>query len=197
MALSLVTGPDQEPLSLVEAKLHLRVDPDRLEDDDLIKLLITATRELVEAYVHRPLIAQTWDLSLDGSPCGPYLELPLPPVSAVSSITYIDVNGDPQTWSAALWDKVLPAGPKAEPARVFPIYGGFWPQTQDIPNAFTVRFVAGYGTEPSAVPASIRAAMKLLLGHLYEHREAVSVSNTVVQEIPLGIQALLWPFKAF
>lgn len=46
MPLQLLTPPTAEPVSLVEAKLHLRVDFN--DDDALITSLITAARQAAE-----------------------------------------------------------------------------------------------------------------------------------------------------
>jgi uncharacterized phage protein (predicted DNA packaging) len=43
-----------EPISLQEAKKHLRVEFD--DDDDLIQGLITAAREYAEVFMNRPLV---------------------------------------------------------------------------------------------------------------------------------------------
>ena len=67
-----------------------------------------------------------------------------------------------------------------------------YPSTYPVPNAVTVRFVAGY----TSVPAGIKAAMKLLIGHWYKNREAVNVGN-IVNVMPLAVESLLWSFKAF
>lgn len=48
------------------------------------------------------------------------------------------------------------------------------------------------------IPSSVIAAMKLLIGHWYETREAVSVSiGANVQTVPLAVDALLYPYKAY
>jgi hypothetical protein len=54
-----------------------------------------------------------------------------------------------------------------------------------------------FGNSPDEpLPASIKAAMLLMLGHLYENREATNmVSGTGVQELPIGVQALLIPYQ--
>jgi uncharacterized phage protein (predicted DNA packaging) len=48
-----------EPISLQEAKKHLRVEFD--DDDDLIQGLIVAAREYAEGFMNRPLAAKTED----------------------------------------------------------------------------------------------------------------------------------------
>ena len=44
------------------------------------------------------------------------------------------------------------------------------------------------------MPASVKAAILLTLGHLYENREAVNVGN-IVTEMPMGAERLLWPYR--
>lgn len=190
MALFLVTGVTAPPVTLAEAKQHCRVDQD--DDDGHLSALITAAREYVETFTHRAVAPQTWDLKLDRFPCGDVLTLPKPPVTAITSISYVDTNGATQTWSATEYTTEFPSGQWAAPARITTAYGYFWPQTRDVINAVTVRFVCGYVT----CPESIKAAMKLLIGHWYMNREAVIV-GTIVQQVPQAVDALLWPFKAF
>jgi uncharacterized phiE125 gp8 family phage protein len=60
----------------------------------------------------------------------------------------------------------------------------------------TVRFVCGYGSAGDQVPAGIRQGMQLLVAHWYARREPVQVGN-IVNEIPLTISHLWWPFRAF
>lgn len=194
MALSLVTAPSGEPISLTEAKNHLYVD--MADDDDLIRGLIAASRQYAESYTHRALLTQTWDLKLDGFPCD-VLTLPMPPVSSITSISYLDQANVSQVWSTSDYLTDLPSGPKASPARITPAYGVPWPFTLSVMNAVTVRFVCGYGTAKQ-VPDGILAAMKLLIGHWFEHRDAVHVgTGDTVTEVPRSVDALLWQYKAF
>jgi uncharacterized phiE125 gp8 family phage protein len=192
MTLSEVSAPAQEPLTLKQAKDHLRVDVD--DDDELIAILIRAARGYVETFTHRALLAQTWDLKLDGFPCDRPWYLPKAPTIAVVSITYIATDGTSTPWT--LYQTDLPSGPKAAQARIAPIYAGYYPSTRWTLNAVVVRFTAGYGTAASSVPAELLAAMKLLIGHWYERREPVNIGN-LVTSIPLSAESLMWPFKSF
>lgn len=192
MALSLVTAPTIEPLSYDEAKAHCRVDTD--EESGLLNALIQTAREYAERYTSRALLPQTWDWKLDAFPCGEFV-LPLPPVTSITSISYVDTDGDSQTWSSALYRTDLPSGPTAARARIEPVYGEVYPQTRALSNAVTVRFVCGYANE-AAVPSSIKAAMLLLIGHWYGNREPVVV-GAITTSVPLAVDALLWPYKVF
>ena len=192
-SLSLVTAPAVEPIATSVAKLHLRVD--HSTDDALIDTLCAAARAYVEAKMSRKCITQTWDYKMDQFPIGP-LVLPFPPVSSVTSVSYIDSDGASQTWSSSLYDTDLPSGPEAGPARIVPAYGQSFPSTRSDINAVTVRFVCGYGAAATAVPSAVLAAMKLLIGHWYANRESVVVGVTPFQ-VQQGVDALLWPFRVW
>lgn len=199
MALSLVTGPAVEPVSLSEAKQQCRVDQDITDEDALLDSLRVAARQWAENFTHRALITQTWDDKRDGFPCEVW-ELPLAPAVSVTSVTYIATDGTSTVWSSALYTTDFPAGPKAGPGRLCPIYGGSFPSTQDVMNAVVVRFVAGYGSTAAAslvaVPMAIKQAIRLLVAHWYAQREPVNIGN-LVTPIPLTIESLLWPYKHF
>lgn len=83
--------PAEEPITLEEAKSHLRVDIE--DDDNLILNLITAARQKAESILKRALITQTWIYYPDDFPDKDYIELPMPPLQSVSSVTYTDYNG--------------------------------------------------------------------------------------------------------
>jgi uncharacterized phiE125 gp8 family phage protein len=173
--------PAEEPLSLIEAKNHLRVEAP--EDDALIAALIAAARDQLEGETSRQLVTATWRLSLDCFPA--VIRLPISPVQSVSSIQYLDANEVLQTLSASVY--VVDTDRK--PARIAPAYGEVWPTTLPQINAVKVTFVAGYGT-PAAVPESIKEALKLMIGHWYENREA-SITGTIVTALPDGIQRII------
>jgi uncharacterized phiE125 gp8 family phage protein len=66
MALKLTTPAAVEPVSLVEAKAHLRVD---FSDDDIyILALIKAARGYCEGFSRRAFFTQSWLLALDHFP---------------------------------------------------------------------------------------------------------------------------------
>lgn len=195
MALHLVTGPAVEPVTLEEAKLHCRIDASATDDDALVADLIIAATRHVERITHRRLISQVIEDRRDEEPSSTW-ESPVGPVLSIDSVTYVDTNGTTQTWSSTLYRTDIPAGPTAGPARLEPIFGGIWPQTRHVINAYTVRFTAGYGTTAASVPYDIKAAIKLLIGHLYENREAVNVGN-IVTAVPFTVDSLLWPYKFF
>lgn len=187
MGLHLVTPPTSEPITTAEAKIHLRVEHG--VDDELIGTLIPAARHTVETGTGRKCGSQTWDMKLDCFPSGAIV-LPYPPVSSVTSVTYVDSNGTTQTWSSAYYTTDLPSGDDSAPARIYPIYGQSYPSIRSQRNAVTVRFVCGFTT----VPGGMLAAMKLLIGHWYANREAVVV-GAISQTLQDAVQTLVWQHR--
>lgn len=179
-----------EPVALGEAKGHLRVDI--ADDDALIGRLTTAAREQVEEITGRAIVAGTWDLVLDSWPCGAEISLPRPPLRSVSSVTYKLADGSEATLDPALYA----VDAASEPGRIVLAPGASWPPDELYPvGAVRIRYAAGY-TSAAAVPVGIWQAMLLLIGHLYENREAVAVGHTVTQ-LPLAVDALLAPWRVW
>jgi len=185
----LITPPAVEPITLDQAKDHLRVT--NTTDDALISTLIAAARRFAEGYCRRALITQVWDLYVDKFPDAVrgVLEIPFGELQAVTSVTYYDADGALQTLSASLYQVEA----IREPARIRPIATETWPATYDQMNAVTVRFTAGYGDAPGDVPEQVVQAMLMLIGHLYENRESSSRA-AVITEIPMGTEYLLDPY---
>lgn len=194
MNYSLVNGSaTDEPITLAEAKLHLKVDV--TDDDDLITALISAAREWCENYTRRSYCDRTLTLRMDHFPTG--IKLPRGPVLSVTSITYIDTDGNSQTLATDQYQ----VDTYGVPARITPPVGIVWPVTKiGGLNGVSVLYSAGYGTggspfDASVVPASLKAAMKLLIGHWYMNREAVSAASTPPQMVPMAVTSLLAPLE--
>jgi len=177
----ITTEPTIEPITLVDMKLHLRVDCD--DDDDLITGLISASRQWCEDYEHRAYITQTITAKLNYLPS--CIILPKPRLQSVTSVKYIDTSATEQTLSSDLYDVDL----YREPGQIVRGYNDTYPSTLDVVNAVEIVYVAGYGSLAADVPSKTIAAIKLMCAHLYENRMAVSDLN--MSEIPLGIKSLL------
>jgi uncharacterized phiE125 gp8 family phage protein len=188
MGTSVVTGPTTEPVTLAEAKAHCRIEiPD---DDGLLAGYILAARNYVEGQTHRTMLTQTWDCTADyGWPMrsGRHrFDVPLSPVQAVSSISYVDQNGATQTLATSLYTVVS----NRTKAFIVPSYNASWPSVQCVPDAVTVRVVVGY----TQTPDELRQAMLMLVGSFYENRESVVIGQTPA-EVPMAVEALISPFR--
>ena len=94
MSLDLVTAPLVEPISLEEAKAHLRVSHD--DDDAIIQLYIQAARSYIDGehgFLGRCLVTQTWLLTIDEFPADE-IKIPLPPLQRVIEVAYDDPDGN-------------------------------------------------------------------------------------------------------
>lgn len=193
-SLKLITGPTSYPVSLAEAKEHLRVTED--DEDLLIEALITAACQYVEEYMGRALHSQTFDLYLDQFPTEQsvlpkQITLPRSPLIEVVDVFYSDTNSSEQTFA----DTDYTVDAASEHPRVVLLESTSWPSTRGGANAVRIRFRSGYvdtNNSPATgeVPEVIRSAILLMIGHLYANREGVIVGQTVA-ELPLGIKALL------
>jgi uncharacterized phiE125 gp8 family phage protein len=192
MTYRLITAPAVEPVSLQEAKLHLRQDD--TADDDTIRNLITAVRLDIETLCLHALITQTWELYLDAFPGSDEIKLDWPPLQSVTGIYYTpNSTGVEATFASAnyLVDTY------STPGKIKLQSTASWPGDQLIEmNGVRIRFVCGFGDEPSDVDSRIRQAILLLLGHYYENREAVFMGRTAPVLLPLGVNSLCWEYRA-
>ena len=177
--LQLITQEVDLPISLEEARLHLRVDHD--DEDLMIDSYIRAASARLDGpdgYLGRCLTPKVWRLDLNqlhGT-----ITLPLPPCQEVTSITYADRNGDVQTLNETSY-RIRGIG---DVASIMPIEA--WPDT----DSASITFTAGY----TVVPDPIRAAILLRVAHMYEHRESVVIGESVAG-LPLGEDDLLRNFR--
>ena len=188
MGLQATAQPTTQAVSLTEAKQHLRVES--TFDDTQIEALIDAAQEWVESYTTRRLVQTEYRWTISGFPgkASESLRLPLSPVSAVDLIEYTDGAGNTQTFTD------FQADLDVDPSIILPGQGGGWPSAaNDTLDAVKVDFTAGYASDAD-VPRSLKQAMLLLIGHWYEHREAVSVGNTVT-ELPQAVVFLSAPYR--
>lgn len=177
----LLEGPGVEPLSLDEAKLALRIDPDVTAEDDDIQSKITAAREYFEAYTGQALITQKWAARLPCWPTGHSFPIERGPIRSIDSIIYFDSNGISQTVAADQY-RFLTGGIRSNGLIEF-VSG--WPgfDLGQRSDAMTITFTAGYGEDASAVPRTIVEAIKKIFGDLYRDRESSAV-GTIVSPFP-------------
>jgi len=188
MRLRLIDAPAERPVSLDELRAYLRADDG--DSDEALGALLDAAIGRVDGrhgVLGRALCEQTWELLLDAFPAGD-VTVPLPPLKQVLSISYLDAAGATQTVSSATY--VVDAA--SEPGVIALKPGQTWPATLAQRNAVAVQFKAGYGAA-AAVPANLKAAIKLIAGDLYANREA---QGGVLHENE-GVSALLVPYRIF
>lgn len=188
MANILLSGPTVEPITLAEAKAHLRVDASG--EDSLIQSLIMASRLHIEAALDLALITQSWRHQRDVWPPSRVLILPLRPIQSLTAVTLHDDDATSRTLNVG--DFVLDG--HANPARLVWRGNGAVPAAGIIANGIEIDIVAGYGDAATDVPQPIRQALLLLIAHWYENREPVEIGATATT-IPASVSELLMPYR--
>jgi uncharacterized phiE125 gp8 family phage protein len=147
LVLSQHTAQTAEPISLTEAKLHLRLATDATgaalytAEDALLTAIISAARAVAEAEQWRALVLQGFDLFLDDWPCGNEIKMPSPPLRSVESIQYRDSAGDLNTFPTTDYEVDV----DSTPGRVMLGYQKSWPSVTLSPkNPIRIRFWSGY-----------------------------------------------------
>ncbi len=193
---------DPEPLSVAEFKAHSRETRTLTvaEENDL-SLKITAARIFIENELGRALITSRWGLYLEGWPSKSYIGLPLGNLQSVESVVYTDSDGVEHTWAATEYklSRVYTSGQSdVKYGRLNRGYNKSWPtETLDVGEPICITFTCGWATAAD-VPAPIKAAIELLAGYWYEHREAAIVGENATIEskaIVLGMAQQLAPYQ--
>lgn len=221
MAIKLVTAPGVEPVTLAEAKVHLRVDMTMTDDDLLIGNLITAARVHAENVCRRAFVTQQYALYLDAFPLYAYNGV----VPA-----YVPVDQLPSSWMSTRNYSVRFRGGRidlpfpslqsvesvmyidtagvlqtlatdqyivdniSEPGCITPALNTYWPTTQNRVNAVKISFTSGYGSAAN-VPAGVKAWILLRLGAMYENREEIAVGARLVVADLTFVDSILDPYK--
>jgi len=176
-----ITGPAVEPITLAEARLQLRIDDDNTVDDTLIEALIVAARQSCEQTAGRALITQT--VRQYGPACFPFW-LELNQVQSIESVKIIDTDEVETTLAANEYR----LGQNLIKNAVFLTNDfSFLMLSRDA----VVEYVAGYGDTAEDVPGPLKQWILLLIGAMYENREAVTPVNLL--EMPV-FRALIAPY---
>lgn len=189
----IIVHPTEEPITLAEARLHLRLDaydsPPTHPDDDWITRNISTARKWCEGYTGQSLAPTTLEIAMDRFPCGS-VKLPYGPVTSVGFVRYTDGDDVVQEFTDYTFNDYV------EPNE---LTSTDWPTAKDrTTNAVKIRYTAGFtpqGESPSGIPLPepIKSAMLLVLGHLYENRENTTTLRT--EELPMGAKALLTDYR--
>jgi uncharacterized phiE125 gp8 family phage protein len=181
----LLTPPAIEPLTLADAKAHLRVEHN--DEDALIGALIKAARVHVEAATRRALITQRWRLVRDVWPNDGRLTITPAPLQQVVAARVYNGNVGAQALDTAAFivDRA---------ASVLTLMPGAVIAPGRSAAGIEIDFDSGYGDAAADVPESLRQAMRLLLTHWYENRGiATAGGETAIS--PAAVSALIAPYR--
>lgn len=208
-----VIPPPDTPVSLTDAKIHLRMIEDTTEDG-LIKALLKSAANMAEIRTNRALMQQTWewrgvdfpglmwmlnyaryswptDVMIDTEG---YMRLRPAPLIAINSIKYW-FGGSQSTLASSNY--VVDTG--LMPGR-FAFNGASLPSVDSRPDAVTINFTCGYGalgddiaTQQAKVPEDIKTWIKLQLGTLYENRQTIAPGRRI-EDLETYANGILNPY---
>lgn len=183
MTLQRTSAPAVTPVSLTEAKAHLRVDGS--DEDTLISSLIDAAVAHLDAtgVLGRAMVTQSWAQWVNQAPG--WVTLKVGPFQSLTSVQYYDTDNALQTATLSDYETRL----DGDFVIVKPKTGYTWPAAYTRQDAIKITYVAGYGDAATDVPQSIRQAILLLIGHWHEHRTAAA--EATITEVPMAVDALI------
>lgn len=200
MEYRILSQPVSEPISLSEARAHLRIvaygSPESHPDDSYISQLISDAREWVEKYLNRTLA--TKQIEFYANEFKTKYDLSLLPIQSVDSITYLADDNTVKTVNPSVYKF------KAYESAAKLILASNQQMPTDLINeedAITITVTAGYtnGVSPDTypLPHPIKAAMLLIIGHLYENRQEDVLGNTRISfnSLPMGVYNLIQPYR--
>ena len=194
LSLRLSTPPAALPVSLDQAKAQLNISPTSQWDDLVTDLIATATSDLDghAGSLFHCLMPQAWvqylDYAFPNCDEGAFT-LPLGPVRAVTSITYIDTDGATQTVAGSVYE--LCQGGGAEDAFVRLKWAQTWPDVRRQRRAVSITYEAGYA-DAQAVPSALKAAILMHVTHLFENR---GVTGAAMPELPMAYCHLISKYR--
>jgi uncharacterized phiE125 gp8 family phage protein len=186
MTLYRTVEPSAEPVTLAEAKQHMRIAHD--SEDTLISGLIRAARDEVEKSAGVALLDQDWRLALDDWPKNDTAALMRHPVKQVLSVTLYGADGEASVMNPA--DYQLDA--LSRPAR---LHFERRPQSLRVMNGIEIDFRAGYGEAGTEVPDLLKRAILMLVAYWYEFRGAVGVADHPAA-YPAGYERTIAAYRA-
>lgn len=180
-----------EIVSVAEAKTHLRVSG--TSDDTYINTLIQVAGKLSESYTGLSFVTQERRIKLDKFPCDDgHIIVPYGPVQTIDTFQYIDSDADTQT---LVLNTDFRVDIHSELTRLESIDG--WPDTDTQFNAVTIEYTAGYNNVGGpALPMTIKQAMLLQIGAMYENRQD-EVMGTTPATLTMSSKMLLDTVKVY
>jgi len=183
----MTTPPALEPVTVAEAKAHLRVDGDA--EDILIGSLVLTSRLHIEAALGLALITQSWTLALDRWPRGNHIDLPMTPLQSVDDVRVVNGAGIVMIIPAESYLVDL----ASRPGRL--VWNNTIPPIPGLPaNGIEIDFTAGFGATADSVPAPLKHAILMLTAHWYEHRDPDDIGTSAAQ-VPAAVSDLIQPFR--
>lgn len=149
-------------VTVEEIKRDLRYTED--DQDTYLEHLIDLATALAEEHQGRKFLTTSVTDYLDAWPALGVIFVAYSPLIAVDSITYVDTNGDSQTWDSAEYD----VDTHGFVGRIRPGYDYDFPDARAQMNAIAVTYTAGYGAGADDVPENVKGAVRMTVYRWFE-----------------------------
>jgi uncharacterized phiE125 gp8 family phage protein len=172
MKLVRIQAPVNPAVTLAEVKNHLKIrQANTAQDTDLQRVADGCVNELDgwDGHLGRALITQRWSLFLDSFPS--VIELPLPPLQAVTCLKHMNADGDWVHLASSEY-RVSGIGGNAK-AEIYPAIGKTWPTVYPARDSIEVRFRCGFGDDATTIPGSLKNAILEMIGARTSVRDGV------------------------
>jgi uncharacterized phiE125 gp8 family phage protein len=186
-----------DPVTFAEARLHLRL-PSTVDSDEQteIERMISVATEYAESFTNRAWTTGSKTVYFDAFPLRGNrdklgLYLPGGKISGITSVTYYDSDYVQHTLASSKYRLVG----ATDLAYLYPAMGEVWPtDVADEPKHVAVTYALDGSVN---VPASVKQAILLVLGSLYEYREDGVIDNAglALVKAPKGADDLLSPYR--
>ena len=187
MSLVMTIPPAVEPVSVADAKAHMRIEGS--DEDVLIASLLLTSRLHIEVALSLALITQSWTMTLDRWPTGRDVELPLTPLRSVDEVRVKNAAGVAIAVPAEGYLVDL----ASRPARL--VWNNIVPPVPHVrAKGIEIDMTAGFGSTGDSVPAPLKHAILMLTAHWYEHRDPGEIGSDDAR-IPDAVSALINPFR--
>lgn len=186
MAAVVVQRSTAAVLTLDEIKAQCRLESDFADEDALLQTMERAAVRACEGMIGGPLLTAVWREVLARWPAVRQLPLEASGATSVDKIELVR-GGEVTVW--AEWRGI------ADHRQLCVSPQGNWPQVDPVPDAITITYRAGFGTEGSTVPEDIRQWLLFRVATLYEYRQQFVVDGSV-SELPSNyVDCLLDPYR--
>ena len=189
MAIKIISLPDTEPVTLEEAKKHLRLSPEYVGDDEKIELIISAVRARGESLTHQTWRPVQFELRCHAFPGrDDLLELPLSPLRSVEAVKYINANGV----ETVLPTESYKVDTDSLVGSIYPAFEKTWPEVRAERFAVRVEFSAGYET----IPSVIKQWTFIRIADFYANPESLIIDTQSMSKVDITdvIDTLLDPY---